>query len=191
MESRSGVTNSALGTHHSTLRFWLPPILWMAAIFFFSTDYFSGEQTGGRLFRLFHTLIPGLTEAQFKPWHFLIRKAAHFIEYAVLAWLLFRAFRGGAAARWHGRWALRSLAIVVAYALFDEYRQTWTAHRVGSIYDSLVDIVGGCAALAILKSKGNRQISKGNSPNGHCCLLIFAGCLLISVSVRWVRCGVI
>lgn len=122
----------------------------MAAIFFFSTDNFSGEKTGGLLFRIFHAFIHGLTEAGFKPWHFLIRKAAHFTEYAILTLLLFRAFRAGVVVQWQWRWVLKTLLVVIVYALFDEYHQTWTASRVGSIYDSLVDTAGAVAALATL-----------------------------------------
>ena len=125
-------------------------MLWMAAIFFFSTDNFSGDNTGSLFYRIFHALIPELTPEGFAPWHFLIRKAAHFTEYAVLALLLFRAFRAGNDVRWRWRWAIGSWFIVVAYALLDEYHQTWTATRVGSIYDSLTDISGGTAALLAL-----------------------------------------
>jgi VanZ family protein len=125
-------------------------MLWMAAIFFFSTDNFSGDNTGSLFYRIFHALIPGLTPEGFAPWHFLIRKAAHFTEYAVLALLLFRAFRAGNDVHWRWRWAIGSWLIVVAYALLDEYHQTWTATRVGSIYDSLTDISGGTAALLAL-----------------------------------------
>ncbi|MGH9845688.1 MAG: VanZ family protein [Blastocatellia bacterium] len=150
-------SRSSILDPRSSIRYWLPPLLWMAAIFFFSTDNFSGEKTGGLLFRLFHALIPGLTPAGFKPWHFLIRKAAHFTEYALLALLLFRAFRAGAVVRWRRRWALQALWVVVAYALLDEYHQTRTANRVGSIYDSLVDVAGGVAALATLWWKRRGQ----------------------------------
>ena len=163
----SNQTNSALSAQHSALFYWLPSILWMAAIFIFSTDQFSGEQTGGRFFRLFQWLIPSLTEAQFAPWHFLIRKAAHFTEYAILALLLFRAFRAGAPAHWQRNWALGSLAIVIAYALLDEYHQTWTAHRFGSVYDSSFDTAGAAAALMALwwrRSARRNQKSKGKNP---------------------------
>ncbi len=155
--SKDRFENSSLITHHSSLFYWLPPLLWMAAIFFFSTDSFSGEKTGGLLFRIFHTLIPSLTPAGFKPWHFFIRKAAHFTEYAILALLLFRAFRAGAVVRWRRRWALSTLWVVIVYALFDEYHQTRTANRVGSIYDSLIDTAGGVAALATLWWKRRNQ----------------------------------
>jgi VanZ family protein len=155
--SHGGSESSSLLTPRSSLRYWLPPILWMAAIFFFSTDNFSGEKTGGLLYRLFHALLPSLTPEGFAPWHFLIRKAAHFTEYAILAMLLFRAFRSGAVTRWEWRWAIGAWSIVAAYALLDEYHQTWTATRVGSIYDSLTDLAGGTAALLMLWLRGRNR----------------------------------
>ena len=134
-------------TPHSILFYWLPPLLWMAAIFYFSTDTFSGGNTGSLFYRGARAFIPNLTLAQFAPVHFFIRKAAHFTEYAILALLLFRAFRAGATTRWYGRWALYSLLMVVIYALADEWHQSFTRYRVGSMQDSLTDIAGGATAL--------------------------------------------
>jgi VanZ family protein len=134
----------------SKIFYWLPPLLWMAAIFVFSTDNFSGENTGGLFFKIFHAIIPGLTEEKFGFLHFLIRKVAHFTEYAILALFLFRAFRSGDVVKWKRTWAFYSILSVVAYSLLDEYHQTWTAHRVGSIYDSLIDCLGGIAAMTLL-----------------------------------------
>src|ERR1051325_11319731 len=91
---------SAILNPHSKFFYWLPPVLWMAAIFYFSTDTFSGENTGSLLYSALHTVVPSLTLEQFEPVHHLIRKAAHFTEYGVLAFLLFRAFRAGARPRW-------------------------------------------------------------------------------------------
>jgi VanZ family protein len=130
--------------------YWLPPLLWMAMIFYFSTDAFSGENTGSLLRRIISFFLPNLTAGQFGNIHFFIRKAAHFTEYAVLALLVFRAFRRGASRLWSLRWAAGSLAIVASYALIDEYHQTFTNHRVGSIYDSLTDISGGVTAMFVL-----------------------------------------
>lgn len=142
--------NSALSTQQSKLYYWLPPIIWMAAIFSFSTDAFSGENTGSLFYKIFHALIPSLTPEQFQPIHILIRKAAHFTEYGILALALFRAFRAGALVRWSWRWAVYSLVIVAAYALLDEFHQTFTLTRGGSIYDSLLDFSGGATALLML-----------------------------------------
>jgi VanZ family protein len=142
--------NSGLRAQHSKLFYWLPPILWMAAIFSFSTDTFSGENTGSLLFNVFHTVIPSLTPEQFQPVHFLIRKAAHFTEYGILALLLFRAFRGNSGLRWAWRWAIYAWLILAAYSLSDEFHQSFTHHRTSSIYDSLIDTSGGTVALLLI-----------------------------------------
>ncbi len=142
--------NPAPSIRHSKLFYWLPPILWMAAIFSFSTDVFSGENTGSLFYKIFHAIIPSLTPEQFQPIHFFIRKASHFTEYAILALALFRAFRAGSSVRWNWRWAVYALVIIAGYALLDEFHQTLTLTRGGSIYDSLLDISGGATALLLL-----------------------------------------
>lgn len=134
----------------SKLFYWLPPILWLAAIFYFSTDSFSGEHTGSLFYSIAHWIFPSLTVEQFQPIHFVIRKMAHFTEYGVLALILFRAFRSGNCARWHWRWAVYSWLVVVAYALLDEFHQTFVASRTPSIVDSMIDSLGGTTALLIL-----------------------------------------
>lgn len=159
-ETASGRNQSALRNLQSAIFYWAPPVLWLTAIYFFSTDNFSGENTGGLFFRIFHFLIPSLTEEAFAPYHLLIRKCAHFTEYAVLALLLYRAFRRGAPLPWNFRWAVYSQLIVIGYSLLDEYHQTFTANRVGSIYDSMIDSAGGFTALALLGllfKRRNRQ----------------------------------
>src|SRR5262245_49437080 len=114
-------------------KYWAPPIIWMALIFFISTDAFSGENTGSLLKNIFSFIYPGISQELLGAIHFSIRKAGHFTGYAVLALLLFRACRSGAMARWNWKWAFGSLMVVVFYALLDEYHQTFTRHRVGSV----------------------------------------------------------
>ncbi|MBO0800523.1 MAG: VanZ family protein [Blastocatellia bacterium] len=130
--------------------YWLPPILWMSAMFFFSTDIFSAEETGSVLRSLIHSLLPFLGEEGFQSLHFLIRKSAHFTEYGILSLLLYRAFRNRSALGWQRRWASYSLLIVVISALADEYHQSFTRLRTPSIDDSLLDIAGGFTALFLL-----------------------------------------
>ena len=142
---------------HSRLYYWLPPIFWMAAIFYFSTDTFSGGNTGSLFYTIFHAVFPSLTLEQFQPIHHFIRKAGHFTEYAVFALLLFRAFRAGSIVHWNWRWAAYALAVVVVYALLDELHQTFTRTRGGSIYDSMLDISGGTTALLLLWGVRRRQ----------------------------------
>jgi VanZ family protein len=132
------------------LKYWGPPLIWMSAIFFFSTDNFSGENTGSLLHKITGILYPGISRELFDSIHFLIRKAGHFTEYAILALLLFRAFRSGVGARWRWSWALISLLIVIVYALSDEYHQSFTRNRTPSIYDSMTDTYGAVTALFFL-----------------------------------------
>ena len=141
---------SAIRNPQSAIYYWLPAIIWMATIFSFSTDYFSADQTGSRLWPLLHWLIPRLTFEQYQLIHYFIRKAAHFTEYALLALLLWRAFRAGAAERWRWRWGINAAVATALYALLDEWHQSFTLHRTASLYDSLIDTAGGWTALAVL-----------------------------------------
>lgn len=100
--------------------------------------------------KILRWLYPAISEEALQTAHFLIRKAGHFTVYAVLAWLLIRAFRAGVALRWRWQWALYSFFIVGIYALLDEYHQTFTTSRTGSIYDSMIDLTGGACMLLVL-----------------------------------------
>jgi VanZ family protein len=151
--------HSAIG---GLLKYWAPPIIWMATIFWFSTDAFSGDKTGSLLWKVVSFIYPGATRELFDSIHFYVRKAGHFTEYAILALLLFRAFRSGSRERWRFRWALSSLLVAFLYASFDEYHQTFTRRRTGSVYDSLIDTSGAATALALLWLFG-RKIEK-NQP---------------------------
>jgi VanZ family protein len=130
--------------------YWLPPLLWMAVMFVFSTDTFAAEHTGAVLWHVLRELTPHVTYAQYTLLHFLTRKAAHLTEYAILACLLLRAFRAGAAGAWHWRWATLSFVLVAIHAGLDESHQAYTQYRTGSVSDSVLDMSGGLLALALL-----------------------------------------
>jgi VanZ family protein len=122
----------------------------MSMIFLFSTDVFSGDNTGSLLWKVVSFIYPGATQELFDSIHFYVRKAGHLTEYAVLALLLFRAFRSGAQARWRRWWALSSLLVAFLYASLDEYHQTFTRRRTGSVYDILIDTSGAATAMVLL-----------------------------------------
>lgn len=132
--------------------YWGPALLWMAAIFWFSTDAFSGMRTGSLLVPLLRWLFHGIQQAEIAVIHFLVRKAAHASVYAILALLALRGFRAGVPCRWRWGWSAGSLLVVAACALADEYHQTLTSHRTGSLCDSLIDISGGAAALLLVRA---------------------------------------
>ena len=142
------------------LWYWLPPLLWMAVMFWLSTDTFAAERTGGLLWPVLSVLAPRVTDEQYILLHFCIRKAAHGTEYALLALLLLRALRAGAAAAWQWRWATLALLLVAAHALLDEYHQSFTQYRTASVWDSLLDMAGGLMGLLLLWLKRRRPTDR-------------------------------
>lgn len=83
--------------------------------------------------------------------HLITRKAAHFVEYAILGLLAARAFRASPRLAIRRRWFLISVSLIVVYALIDEYHQSFVPTRTGSVFDSLIDIAGGLTALMVVK----------------------------------------
>ena len=75
------------------------------------------------------------------------RKAAHMVEYGVLALLTWRAARQDLARLPSSALAL---GLVLVIAIGDEARQAGLAVRSGSPRDVALDVAGGCLALALL-----------------------------------------
>jgi VanZ family protein len=161
--STSAIRHPPSAISRATLYYWLPPFLWMAVMFYFSTDTFSAANTGSRLQWVVTIFFPAITESQLRILNFLTRKTAHFVEYAILALLWLRAFRSGAPVRWRWRWAAQAFALVAVWALLDEWHQTYTAHRGGSLYDSLLDMCGGLTALIVAWVWQGRHNSKATA----------------------------
>jgi len=128
-----------------------PLVLWAAVIFVASTSAFSASNTSLLVRPVLLWLFPHASEATINFIHFVvIRKGAHFTEYAIFGLLAARAFRTSSREWLRRHWFLVSLLLVVAYALSDELHQSFVASRTASLYDSMIDSLGGLMALAIL-----------------------------------------
>jgi VanZ family protein len=127
---------------------WLPPVAWMGLILVLSTDAGSAERTGGLLIPLLRWALPWLSPQQVEAVHLLIRKAAHFTEYAVLAALWFRAL---ARSRAPGTTAWLALAIGVAWAVLDEVHQLFVVSRGASVADIALDTAGAATAVGVAR----------------------------------------
>src|SRR5215216_1778225 len=125
-----------------------PLVAWACFVLFASSASFSASNTSRIIRPLLLWLFPDISEASLVYVHFLVRKAAHFTEYAVLALFAARAFRTSARTALRRRWWPAAFALVACVALVDEYHQSFLPSRTGTIYDSLLDIAGGAAALA-------------------------------------------
>lgn len=144
-------------------RLWryAPLVLWMAFISFASTGEFSADNTSRIIGPLLRWLFPHITPAKIAHVHFLVRKAAHFTEYAVFAFLAARALATSSRRFLRHGWLFISLLLVISYALVDEYHQSFEPTRTASIYDSLIDMSGGLCALIIYALWRRRKKAKG------------------------------
>ena len=131
------------------LRTWWPAFLWAAVIFIMSTDAFSAQHTASFIEPILRWFIPGLTHTQFYLIHHYIRKSAHFVEYFIFCFLLYRGIRGSRIG-WRWSWGLAALFIASGYSALDEVHQAFIASRQASPYDSLIDSVGAFFAFATI-----------------------------------------
>ena len=141
---------NALGV--SALRV-LPPLAWTALIAWFSTGGWSATETSATLLPLLQRLLPWAAPEQLEALHWLARKAAHAVEYGVLAALWGWALgRRDARPRW-----LAPLGLSILTAALDELHQSTTLTRTASPADVLLDSAGAGTALIVL-SCGIRAI---------------------------------
>ena len=92
---------------------------------------------------LLEFLFPNVPEETLIVYHGYIRKLAHLTEYAILAFWASRAFWSSSAKLLHKFWFIVSLFLVFFVASIDEYNQSFNALRTSSIYDILIDVLGG------------------------------------------------
>ena len=80
----------------------------------------------------------------------ILRKCAHFSEFALLAALWWRALAG----RIGGRRALYpAVVIAIVYAISDEFHQTFVETRVGTVWDVLIDSAGALTAAWLIERR--------------------------------------
>src|ERR1700730_15845832 len=113
---------------------WMPVLVWAIIIFIFSTSYFSAENTSKWIDPILRFLMPGASVTKIALTHGLVRKCAHFINYAILFWLL---VSGAMSER-----PYLAFAVCVVYAFLDEGHQMFVPQRTPSLYDVALDSTG-------------------------------------------------
>lgn len=108
------------------LKLWLPPVLWAAVIFIFSS--FPTTKT----FEVY--------------WQdFIAKKTAHLIEYAIFAALNYRALKESGVKRKNA--GLYSILVAVVYGATDEIHQSFTPGRGPTVRDVFFDTIGAITAI--------------------------------------------
>lgn len=106
------------------IRNWIPPLLWMALIFFMSSRT--------------HTSV-----SDTYVFNFIFFKTLHLIEYAVLFTLLFRAFYSQKSKKESiVRTLTKAALLTILYGATDELHQLFVPTREGTVRDVFIDSIG-------------------------------------------------
>ena len=125
-----------------------PLFVWIGVIFYLSSGQGSMDETSRFIRPLLRLLFPQAGEDTLTVYHGYIRKAAHFTEYAVLAFMAYRAIvltKPQSISKF-----ILPLVLVVVVASVDEFNQSFEATRTASFRDVLLDIAGGAFMTAVL-----------------------------------------
>ena len=140
---------------HHFISYWFPPLIWMIIISPLN-GLFTAENTSSIIEPILRWLFPLATPETVHSLHIFIRKISHFLEYALLTFLWFRAFRGARKGiQW--RWIAFAGSISLVYAALDELLQTQIPSRTGAVLDWVIDSAG---VLCMLSGIGIRMSLK-------------------------------
>ena len=115
---------------------WLLVILWMAVIFYFSSQ-------------------PDLKSSLPSIWDTVFRKIAHMSEYFVLAYLFAQALK-------NYKLSFKIIILLtsffsVLYAISDEFHQSFVIGRQGSLRDVLIDSAGVLIFIILINIKRKKH----------------------------------
>ena len=152
------------------VRYWLPVTALLGIMYYFSTDVFSADNTRSVIEKIFLWFAPHASKHTMATLNYVVRKSAHFTEYAILGAFLFRAFRADDPMRWRLRWAVYSFLAAGSWALLDEFHQTLTRTRGGSVWDVLLDSSGALVMLVGIAIVQRKSLNySGSSDSSRPC----------------------
>jgi len=134
--------------HRGIVSNWMPVIAWMVLIFVGSSDVLSAEHTSRFIVPFLHWLDPTMSPATIASVHMAIRKLGHFSEYAILATLIWRGFRGTLSIS-GVLLALCAFITAAVFAASDEFHQSFIPTRTASVHDVIIDCTGALFAVAV------------------------------------------
>lgn len=125
------------------IKYFIPAIIWMIFIFIMSNQ--NGTDSSNQSNFIVEIIIK-VIKIDSHILSFLIRKAAHMSEYAILLALIYYGFNKNNYLHIY----LNSLLITFIYACSDEFHQLFISGRSGQFRDVLIDTSGGLIMLMII-----------------------------------------
>jgi VanZ family protein len=141
-------------------KYWLPLLIWMTLIFSASTSLGAPKHTSRFIVPFLLWLDPNISKDTIELVHHVIRKCAHFTEYAILGFLAWRLIHGDAAFATVTPSRQYWLAILFCafYASTDEFHQKFVPTRQPAVLDVTLDTCG--AGFGLLMTWSVRLLRK-------------------------------
>ena len=141
------------------LKYYLPVIIWAGIIFYFSSR-------------------PGLRYFSENIKEIILRKGAHFVEFSILAILLWRIFYFAHNVKIKKAYFF-SLILAIIFGFSDEWHQTFVFSRKGKIIDTAFDAVSIFLMLELVLVYTRKKITSKNI-----LVLVFSVLILISNPIK-------
>lgn len=126
------------------IKYFIPALIWM--IFIFIMSHTNGNDSSNQS-NFIAEIILKFIDIDVETLTFLIRKAAHMSEYAILLLLIYYGLSNTITYKYN---LLTSLATTFIYACSDEFHQLFIPGRSGQLKDVLIDTSGGLVMLLII-----------------------------------------
>lgn len=126
------------------IKYFIPALIWM--IFIFIMSHTNGNDSSNQS-NFIAEIILKFIDIDVETLTFLIRKAAHMSEYAILLLLIYYGLSNTITYKYN---LLTSLATTFIYACSDEFHQLFIPGRSGQFKDVLIDTSGGLVMLLII-----------------------------------------
>jgi len=129
----------------------------MGLIFPMGNKMLSSSFVYEAFFYVINQLTPDLSYDKILMSYVVFRKCLHFVEYAILAYFIYRGFRGGSYPEKKLKLVVLAGFLSIGYGLLDEILQSFIPTRNGSILDFLIDMAGVVFILMIIYRKKGRS----------------------------------
>jgi VanZ family protein len=153
---------------------WWPVAVWLVVIRLESTDYASSTTTFGLLYNIAVSIFGHIDPNVLLALNSILRKSGHFLGYAILSWLVFRALKLTQRGRlrlvlqrrwgiffrdlWQREWAMIAILFTVVTASFDELHQVTLSSRSGRWQDVVIDTAGALLMQCVLYARAAHEM---------------------------------
>jgi VanZ family protein len=136
-------------------RTWVPAVAWTVLTVVAAGELLSANHTSGWLWNALHFLLRRVPDGnEILLANAILRKSGHFLNYAILSWLWFRAARywelREKSRAWALRWARWGFVLAVLTAIADESLQHFVPSRTGKPADVALDCAGALFAQLLI-----------------------------------------